>query len=242
MSSPSRSKSVAITTLSAFFARFLRLRMISFSLGFISMGAYTKYGKASMFQRFRSRPSSKNGRFFLNGGLGKRAGMFALMASPSAEMPCQPRRFVHASDSGKSDSRMWPRKPMATHSSPFTVKRNMGVENTLSALGELVPRSVAICFAASFFSVTTSFMWCSFVSCEHLSARAFTRNPLFINVCGDHLLCVAGLPVSACAVRDCRRLCGAACRFDRQRLCGAACRFDRQRFCGAACRFDRQHF
>ena len=42
MSSPSRSKSVAMTTESAFFARFLRERMISFSFGSFLMGAYTR--------------------------------------------------------------------------------------------------------------------------------------------------------------------------------------------------------
>ena len=39
MSSPSRSKSVAMTMESAFFARFFRERMMSFSLGSFSMGA-----------------------------------------------------------------------------------------------------------------------------------------------------------------------------------------------------------
>ena len=39
ISSPSRSKSVAITMESAFFARFFSERMMSFSLGSFSMGA-----------------------------------------------------------------------------------------------------------------------------------------------------------------------------------------------------------
>ncbi len=44
----------------------------------------------------------------------------------------------------KSGSRIWPRKPMVTHSSPSTSKRYTGVEYTLSALGFLTPSKSAI--------------------------------------------------------------------------------------------------
>ena len=42
MSSPSRSKSVAMMIESAFLARFLSVRMISFSAGTFSTGAHTR--------------------------------------------------------------------------------------------------------------------------------------------------------------------------------------------------------
>ena len=74
MNSPSRSKSVAMTMESAFFARFLSERMISFSLGSFSMGAYTRYGSASIFHDFSSTPSSVKGFFFLKGGFGSVSG------------------------------------------------------------------------------------------------------------------------------------------------------------------------
>ena len=47
---------------------------------------------------------------------------------------------------------------MVTHSSPSTSNRYTGVEYTLSALGFFTPSNAAIFVAASFFSVTTSFM------------------------------------------------------------------------------------
>ena len=157
MSSPSRSKSVAMMMESAFFARFFKERMISFSLGCFLMGAYTRYGSASIFQALSSTPSSVKGFFFLKGGLGSVAGSCAGKVSPSSVTPCQPPRFLYTMVGVKSGSRMWPRRPMVTHSSPSTSKRYTGVEYTLSALGFLTPSKSAIFSAASFFSVTTSF-------------------------------------------------------------------------------------
>ena len=61
MSSPSRSKSVAMMTSSAFFARFLRVRMISFSAGFFTTGAHTRYGRLGTFQPLMSTPSLVKG-------------------------------------------------------------------------------------------------------------------------------------------------------------------------------------
>ena len=144
MSSPSRSKSVAMTMESAFFARFLSERMISFSLGSFSMGAYTRYGSASIFHAFSSTPSSVNGFFFLKGGFGSVAGMAAGTEAPSSSTPCQPPRFLYTRCGTKSGSRMWPRRPMVTHSSPSTAKRYTGVEYTLSALGFVAPSRSAI--------------------------------------------------------------------------------------------------
>ena len=144
MSSPSRSKSVAMMTESAFFARFFSERMISFSLGSFLMGAYTRYGSASIFQVLSSTPSSVKGFFFLKGGLGSVAGSFAGKVSPSSVTPCQPPRFLYTMVGVKSGSRMWPRRPMVTHSSPSTSKRYTGVEYTLSALGFLTPSKSAI--------------------------------------------------------------------------------------------------
>lgn len=144
MSSPSRSKSVAMMTESAFFARFFRERMISFSLGSLLMGAYTRYGSASIFQDFSSTPSSVKGFFFLNGGFGSDAGSSAGSVSPSSVTPCHPPRFLYTIVGAKSGSRMWPRRPMVTHSSPSTSKRYTGVEYTLSALGFFTPSKSAI--------------------------------------------------------------------------------------------------
>ena len=144
MSSPSRSKSVAITMVSAFFARFLSERMMSFSLGSFSMGAYTRYGSASIFQPLRSTPSAVKGFFFLNGGFASVSGICAGTDSPSAVTPCQPPRFLYTSDGVKSGSRMWPRRPMVTHSSPSSSKRYTGVEYTLSAFGFVAPSKSAI--------------------------------------------------------------------------------------------------
>ncbi len=59
MSSPSRSKSVAMTTSSAFLARFLRARMMPFSAGFFSTGAHTRYGRLGTFQPLMSMPSGR---------------------------------------------------------------------------------------------------------------------------------------------------------------------------------------
>ena len=57
MSSPSRSKSVPMTTESAFLARFLSERMMPFSAGVFSMGAQTRYGRLAIFQPLMSMPS-----------------------------------------------------------------------------------------------------------------------------------------------------------------------------------------
>ena len=97
--------------------------MMSFSLGSFSTGAYTRYGSASIFQPLSSTPSSVKGFFFLKGGLGRLAGISAGTGSPSAVTPCQPPRFLYTSVGVKSGSRMWPRRPMVTHSSPSTSKR-----------------------------------------------------------------------------------------------------------------------
>ena len=176
---------------SAFFARFFRLRMISFSFGSFSMGAYTRYGSASIFHAFSSTPSSVNGFFFLNGGRARLAGSSAGTASPSAVTPRQPPRFLYMRDGVKSGSKIWPRRPMVTHSSPSTSKRYTGVEYTLSAFGFFAPSSEAIFVAASFFSVTTSFTWLpssSFGPCRpHRShdcpIRLFTCAGIFARSC-----------------------------------------------------------
>ena len=61
MSSPSRSKSVPITTESAFFARFLSERMMPFSAGSFWIGAHTRYGRLAIFQPLMSMPSLRYG-------------------------------------------------------------------------------------------------------------------------------------------------------------------------------------
>ena len=144
ISSPSRSKSVAMTMESAFFAKFFNERIMSFSLGRFSIGEYTKYGSASIFQAFSSTPSSVKGFFFLKGGLGSVLGISASITSPSAETPRHPPRFLYTSAVAKSGSRIWPRRPMVTQSSPSTVKRYTGVEYTLSALVFVAPNKSAI--------------------------------------------------------------------------------------------------
>ena len=128
MSSPSRSKSVPMTTLSAFLARFLRARMISFSAGSFSMGAHTRYGRLAIFQPLRSTPSARKGlRRDLYGGRARPSGTSAGMSSPSAVRPCQPSRSLKVSCTGKSTFRMCPRRPMVTQSSPPMRKRYTGV-------------------------------------------------------------------------------------------------------------------
>ena len=128
MSSPSRSKSVAITTESAFFARFLSVRMISFSAGTFSTGAQVRYGRLGTFQPLRSTPSLENGlRAFSNGGRGSASGIEAGTVVPSSSTPTQPSPSTHLSSRGKSTAMMWPRRPIDTHSSPSRVNRQTGV-------------------------------------------------------------------------------------------------------------------
>ena len=130
------------------------------------------------------------GFFFLNGGFGSTSGSSAGYVSPSSVTPCQPPRFLYTIAGVKSGSRMWPRRPMVTHSSPSTSKRYTGVEYTLSAFGFFAPKRSAIFCAASFFSVTTSFT--RFPPVFPAASRgpsSFTRLPRwFINVCGDGAL------------------------------------------------------
>ena len=80
---------------SAFLAKFFKLRMMSFSFGSFSMGAYAKYGSASIFHAPMATPSAKNGlRLVLYGGFARKSGMSAGTTSPSAVTPCQPFVFL----------------------------------------------------------------------------------------------------------------------------------------------------
>ena len=101
MSSPSRSKSVAMTMSSAFLAAFLSARMSSFSAGVLPIGAHTRYGSEAIFQVFRSTPSAVNGFFLGHGGVGERRGDADRDASASsshtASQPESSRRAAEGS-------------------------------------------------------------------------------------------------------------------------------------------------
>ena len=102
--------------------------MISFSAGFFSMGAQTRYGRLATFQLLMSTPSARKGLRRLGyGGRARPSGMSAGSISPSGETAYQPFSSSKVSASGKSGSRMCPRRPMATQSSPFQRKRYTGV-------------------------------------------------------------------------------------------------------------------
>ena len=110
---------------SAFLAKFFKLRMMCpFPFGSFSMGAYAKYGSASIFHAPMATPSAKK-RLALGfvrrfrekiGYIGRHDFAVGSHALPAL-------RFLGGRFAQRNRARMWPRKPMVTHSSPSSSKR-----------------------------------------------------------------------------------------------------------------------
>ena len=122
MSSPSRSKSVAITISSDLRAALLSARISSRSAGVLPIGAHTRYGSDASFQPFRSTPSVVKGFFLGQGGVASDAGMttgaFIASSSQTASQEPSPKTIC----CGKSTPSTWPLRPMLIHSSPSRSK------------------------------------------------------------------------------------------------------------------------